>query len=70
MVESGGGVSLAVLLGKLGGVWLLNSLELVRRTEVTKFLKSSEDGNKVFITQRCSNRSSRFLEGAVGEALS
>jgi len=37
---------------------------------VTEFLKSSRDGNKAFITQRCSSRSSQVLEVAVGEALS
>jgi len=35
---------------------------LVQKIKVTKFIKSSRDGNKAFIVQRCSNRFDRYLE--------
>jgi hypothetical protein len=35
--------------------------ELVRRIDVTKFFKSSRDGNKAYIVQERSNRSGWFL---------
>lgn len=35
---------------------------IVRNTEVTKFIKSSRDGNKAFIAQRCFNRFGWYLE--------
>lgn len=47
LVERSCGVSRAILLGKLGVVWLLHSVEeLVHRTKVTEFFKSTKDGRR------------------------
>lgn len=54
-----------MLLGKINVVLLKNKMEtLVWKLEVMKFIKSSREGNKAFIVQRGSNRSSRYLEVA------
>lgn len=54
-----------MLLGKINVVFLKNKMEtLVCKLEVTKFIKSSREGNKAFIVQRGSNSSSRHLEVA------